>query len=229
MAGGLLSVAVRQRFQLLPPQLLSSHFAGEAGEAYGIPGSTEKRLSRYTRTILFAKPELVIIFDRLVAPKESAYQYWLHSADKMQVRNDHEVEIRAGDVRCDVTFLAPSKLRFRQTNEYDPNPRLRVKLREWHLTGETTAPAKSVEFVVLYRPHRASQPLPREAELKKVLGGYYLTAQLSDGSVRAILPTGDDTPLRFEGLQTRGAVVLERLSGGGNSLGRLDVGACAAP
>ena len=53
--------------------------------------------------------------------------------------------------------------------------------------------------------------------------------RLPPPSVRAILPTRDDAPLRFEGLQTQGAVVLERLWGGGNSLGKLDVGACAAP
>jgi hypothetical protein len=39
--------------------------------------------------------------------------------------------------------------------------------------------------------------------------------------VRAILPTGDDAFLRFEGLQTQGAVVLERLSGGATRSGSL--------
>jgi hypothetical protein len=46
-----------------------------------------------------------------------------------------------------------------------------------------------VEFVALYRPYRDGQQPPREEKLKKIDGGYVLTADLTDGQVVALLPT----------------------------------------
>ena len=58
------------------------------------------------------------------------------------------------NVVCDIDFLTPTGLTFRQTNEYDPKPRPRFKMKEWHLTAETPDKKKRMEFVTIYRPHR---------------------------------------------------------------------------
>ena len=79
-------------------------------------------LDRYTRTILFVKPELVIVFDRLAAREASTFQYWLHAANEFQVDGQRSIEARAGDVACAIDFLAPEGLKFTQTDQYDPNP-----------------------------------------------------------------------------------------------------------
>lgn len=223
------SQAAQGRIVAFTTSPLVDAVAGEAGGAYRPSAAKESLLDRYTRTILFVKPELVIVFDRLVARQEATYQYWLHSPEEMQVRGDRDVQIRCGDVCCEAAFLAPNGLSFRQTNQYDPNPRPRVKLREWHLTAETSAPARTMEFVVLYRPHRQSQPVPQAGELKKVAGGYALTAKLSDGSVRAILPTSDDATVRAGSLETKGAVILERLSADGKRLAIVRLNECEVP
>jgi len=201
---------------------------GEAGAAYRPTAAGHSLLDRYTRTIVFLKPELVIVFDRLAAPQASTYQYWLHATQQMQVRGMRDVQVQAGDVRCDIAFLAPDKLRFEQTDQYDPNPRPRVKLREWHLTGATVAPAKTMEFVVLYRPYRKDQPTPQAATLKKIAGGYWLTAKLSDGAVRALLPTGDAV-VECEGLRAKDAVAVERLSSAGRTVQTLRLETCSVP
>jgi hypothetical protein len=174
--------------------------AGEAGTAYEPP------LKRFTRAIIFIKPELVIVYDRLEAKEPSTFEYWLHAFNKINVKNQHEVQVRNENVICDVDFLTPSGLTFKQTNEYDPKPRPRFKMKEWHLTAETADKEKRMEFVTLYRPYRAGEKVTSEASLERIKGGYTLTVRLSDGNFEAILPTGDFTTLRAFGLTTRGAI-----------------------
>ena len=187
---------------------------GEAGEAYSgekTDGNPDGRLlDRFTRAIVFVKPELVIVFDRLAAREESGFEYWLHATDQMQVTDQHNVRIHSGDVTCDVDILEPEGLSFTQTNQYDPNPRPRITLREWHLTASTPGKTKTVQFVTLMRPRRDGQVVPSEAKLEHTAGGYVLSAALRDGRVVALLPTDDEATLAGEGLETTGKIVVER-------------------
>ncbi|MBN1816404.1 MAG: DUF4962 domain-containing protein [Sedimentisphaerales bacterium] len=177
---------------------------GEAGRAY------EKPLERFTRAILFIKPELMIVYDRLAAAQPSSFEYWLHALYKMQVRDQHDILVKNDDVFCRIDFLAPLDLTFEQTDQYDPNPRPRITLREWHLTGKTPDKQKQVEFVTLYRIGRQRQTLPHEATLKKEDGGYILNVAVSDGSVTALLPIRDDWDYAVGDLKTSGTVAIRR-------------------
>ncbi len=187
--------------------------AGEAGSAYRatVAGRTVPLLERYTRTILFAKPDLVVVYDRLrTAGGPRGFEYWLHALNEIEIRGQHDLLVQAGDVRCAVDILAPAGLVFRQTNQYDPNPRPRVTVREWHLTAATADKAEAVEFVTLYRPYRAGKEPPREAELTRLEGGYLLRARLPDGELAALLPTGPGK-LRWGSLQTDEVAAAARL------------------
>ena len=55
-------------------------------------------LDRFTRAILFVKPELVIVFDRLVAREPSTFEYWLHATRKFGVRDQRHIRVQAGEV-----------------------------------------------------------------------------------------------------------------------------------
>jgi len=114
--------------------------------------------------------------------------------------------VRNDDVVCDIDFLTPSGLTFKQTNEYDPKPRPRIELREWHLTATTAEKKKQMEFVTLYRPHRAEDKVPSEASLEHIKGGYSLKVKLSDGEFAAVLPTDDRVTLEAHGLKSKGAI-----------------------
>ena len=190
---------------------------GEAGEAYRTGADLEKGrlLDRFTRAILFVKPELVIVFDRLEARQESTYEYWLHALNRFDAEDQRNILVRSDDVVCPISLLAPEGLTLRQTDQYDPNPRPRIKLREWHLTATTPKPAKNVQFVALMRPHRNGETLPNEVELKRVERGYVLKAAVSDGQVVALLPTADTGKLSAEGIQSEGEIVVERRKGDG--------------
>ena len=174
---------------------------GEAGQAY-----EDAILERFTRAIIFVKPELVVIYDRLEAKEPSTFEYWLHAINRISVEDQHNIRVQNDDVICDIDFFTPSDLTFKQTNEYDPNPRPRIKLREWHLTATTPEKSKRTEFVTLYRPHRTRDTLPKDAILRQIEGGYTLKVKLSDGEFVTILPTDDKAILQTEGLKSKGAI-----------------------
>jgi len=169
-----------------------------------------KPLERFTRAIVFVKPDLVIVFDRLIAREPVRFEYWLHAINEMQVNGQHDILVRAGDVRCQIDFLAPGGLTFAQTDQYDPNPRPRITLREWHLTATTPRDARAMQFVTLLRPHRAGHEPPREAALEQVDGGYVLRAGVSDGQVLALLPLDEKAELSADGLATVGKIAVRR-------------------
>lgn len=191
---------------------------GEAGEAYRVRESGKERrlLDRYTRAIVFVKPDLVIVFDRLAARQASTFEYWLHAVNEFDARNQRGIETRVGDVVCAVDILQPKDLKLSQTNQYDPNPWPQVKTREWHLTATTPDKAKTCDFVALYRPHRADQAVPKKAELERIDGGYVLKADISDGKVVALLPTDDSETLAAQGLQTTGSILVRRYASDGS-------------
>ena len=186
--------------------------AGEAAEAYRVDEKGQKRrlLDRYSRTILFVKPELVVVYDQLIARQPSTFEYWLHAVNEFKVNGQQQIETRAGDVVCAINLMAPEGLQLTQTNQYDPNPWPQIKTREWHLTATTPEKVRRCHFVALYRPYRADQPVPRGAELIPVDGGYVLKAELSGGRIVALLPTAPDARLAAEGLSTTGSVAIRR-------------------
>jgi hypothetical protein len=187
---------------------------GEAGDAYRVEKTSDnpegKLLDRFSRAILFIKPELVVVFDRLVARQPSTFEYWLHSVNEFDVTDQRNIQLRVGDVSCPIALLAPEGLSFTQTDQYDPNPRPRVTLREWHLTAATPEKAKTVQFVMLARPHRAGEEVPRGANLKRTGGGYLLEADLSDGRVLALLPFDETATVAADGLETTGKILVQR-------------------
>jgi len=191
---------------------------GEAGGAYGArkDGNSRGLLDRFTRAIVFVKPELVVVYDRLAARQPATFEYWLHAVNEFAVGDQRNIEVRAGDVSCAIDILAPKGLKFSQTDQYDPNPWPQITTREWHLTAATPSKTGGCEFVALYRPHRANRPVPAAASLKPIDGGYLLEAELSDGRVIALLPTDDSAALSAEGLATTGKILVQRRAADGS-------------
>jgi hypothetical protein len=173
---------------------------GEAGSSYEPP------LERFTRSIIFVKPELVVVYDHLDAVRPATYEYRLHAVNKIDASDQHHIRARNEDVVCDIDFLTPTSLTFSQTNQYDPNPRARIKLREWHLTARTQDKKRQMIFVTLYRPHRIEDGVPDIASLEQIKGGYLLKAKVTGGRLSALLPTSDDVTMRADSLESKGRI-----------------------
>ena len=192
---------------------------GEAGDAYRVRPTAEERekgigerrlLDRFTRVLLFLKPDVLVIYDRLAAKEPAAFGYWLHAVNRFETPGQHAIRTQSGEVVCDVDFLAPAGLTFRQTDQYDPNPRDRIKVREWHLTATPPEKRKEMEFVTLCAPRRAAAPALPKATLETVEGGYVLRVKLPDGDAVALLPARDGATLKADGLESRGSIVVRR-------------------
>ncbi|MCK4298620.1 MAG: heparinase II/III family protein, partial [Planctomycetes bacterium] len=183
------------------------YVAGEAGQAYG------DLLKRFTRSILFVKPELVVVYDRLEAPEPSLFDWRLHSPTEMVVRDQEQIQVVNGNAACRVSFLAPPGLKLSVTDKFDTPPRPRIKLVEWHLTARTPEPTRRMEFVTVIRPHRTDQTPPTDAALENIEGGYALEAETSEGRVVVLMRSRGGAELRYGSFSTAGdlaAIKLDR-------------------
>ncbi|MBN1347467.1 MAG: DUF4962 domain-containing protein [Phycisphaerae bacterium] len=189
------------------------HVCGEAGGAYG------DLAERFTRHILFVKPELIVIYDRLGTPAPATFQWRLHAMKEMAVRGQGDIQVRSGGAACRVSFMAPEGLRVSQTDKFEPPPRERIKLTQYHVTAGTLEPAKRCEFVTLIRPHRVGQAPPTGATIEKTSFGYRLACELSDGRVVIGLRSTDGVEMAFDGLRAGGDVAAIRVDAGGGTRG----------
>ena len=123
--------------------------------------------------------------------------------------------VRNEDVGCDIKFYNRRELTFEQTNEYDPNPRPRIKLREWHLTAKTVRKRKSMEFITVYRPYKIADGYRGHGGYQVIPGGYLFELGFPGGELTALLPTDDTATLEADGLRSKGAIKcrLEKASG----------------
>ena len=185
------------------------YVAGKASNAY--PGV----LNRFTRSILFIKPEAIVIFDQLEAVEPSTFQWLMHSPNEMKVDDQHNVTVENGDAECNVAFLYPDGLQVTQTDKFDPPPRPRVKLTQWHLQAGTTNPQERCQFVTVIRPHKKDQAVPAEAEIERLPAGYACRLGLADGEAIVLLRTVEGESLKGYGAESDGDVAVVRVDNSG--------------
>jgi len=176
---------------------------GDASTSY------TKGVELFKRAIIFVKPDLVIVYDRLRTSEPSTFDYWLHAVNEFEIDKGNTVSVKNEDVGCHISFYCRTPLTFAQTNEYDPNPRSRVKLREWHLTARTTNKKKDMELITLYRPYKVEDGYSGHDGFQTIPGGYLFTAGCPEGELTALLPTDGNAVLEAEGLRSTGAIKLK--------------------
>lgn len=152
--------------------------AGEAGTAYG------DALDGFSRQIVFVKPDLVVIYDRLTAPKPSTFTWHLHAPVPFKEAGDQAWTVTKGNAACRIDVLEPTDLDLAITDQFDVPPRPRVKLTEWHLNASAKTPASSQECITVIRPYRKGQSPIALPEMRKTEKGFELKAQTSVGQVK---------------------------------------------
>jgi hypothetical protein len=169
------------------------YVVGEAAKAY------EGKLRRFTRRILFAKPDVVVIYDTVVANEASTFQYHLHAETEMVI-DGRRMQIATGDAGCVVSLLQPTDLKISQTDQFDPPPRDRIQLTEYHVTAETTVPEKEVTFIAVLRPYRAGDVPEGEPVMTD---DQHIAIPLADGELKVLV----DEKLRAERMDKGGNVI----------------------
>lgn len=192
------------------------YVAGEAAPAYA------GELTRFTRHVLFLKPDLLVLYDQLEAPKASTFEYLLHSPTEMKVAGAEDIQVANGAGACRVSLLVPGDLALALTDKYAPPPRPRIKVTEWHLTAQTR-PAQRVEFVTLIRPHRSGATPASGAKVHRLESGYAVEADLADGQALLLLRSKAGGALQWGGQSTEADLAAVRLGRDGRPLAHLIV------
>jgi hypothetical protein len=173
------------------------YVAGDAGGAYG------DALRRFERHVVFVKPELLVIYDVLEAPKASTFEWRLHSPVENKVAGLENIGVTSGDVRARVAMLWPKGLEVSVTDKYDVPPRERIKVKEWHLTAKSEA-AEKVEFVTVMRVGRGGTRVDQRVALEVIDGKKTVQVTVGDETVNvSIVTDGQSSPLIS--VQRRGA------------------------
>ena len=132
--------------------------AGEAGDSYG-------NLDRWTRTIVFLKPDRVVIHDRLEAPEASEFDWLLHAPTQFDI--DEASASWSGERGSVVTeFVYPAGMSIEQTDAYDPPPHdwSSVDISEWHLTAKPAEASATQDFITVLRINRAPEGIEHSVE-----------------------------------------------------------------
>lgn len=130
------------------------YVVGEAAPAY------EGRVKRFTRAVLFIKPEAIVIFDALETPEPSTFQWLVHARTEMRIEGQTIRAKGLGNGAAVLQLLAPEGLQITQTNQFDPPPQEWVKLEQWHVQAATGEPKAAMSFVSVIRPYRADRAEP---------------------------------------------------------------------
>ncbi len=202
---------------------------GEAGTAYRTKANLDANdvlLDRFTRTVLFIKPDLIVVYDQLAAKKPSSFEYWLHATEQFDASSPEDIRLSVGDVRCRIGLLTPHGLQLAQTDQYDPNPRPRIKLREWHLTAKTPGEQKRTEFVAVYRPYPANTAEEKAPEMPRLEcndRGYAFRTETSSGTAVVLLPRSEKTTVEAYGLKAAGRPLAAILQSDGSVTVQVEV------
>ncbi|NLE40025.1 MAG: DUF4962 domain-containing protein, partial [Pirellulaceae bacterium] len=116
---------------------------GEAAGSY-------ENLERWTRRIVFFKPNVILIHDILEAPEPSTFQWTLHAIGTFAL-GEQEVQWEGEPGSARVRFLEPAGLNLSQTDQYSTPPHEWAKFNfgEWHLTAAAEEPVTHREFLTL--------------------------------------------------------------------------------
>jgi hypothetical protein len=178
---------------------------GEAAPAY------RGELKRFSRAVLFVKPEGIVIFDILEAKEPSTFQWLLHAPHEMKIEA-RSVVARGRRAQATLQILHPSDLEITQTNRFDPPPQEWVKLEQWHLTASTQKRRLDARFITVIRPHVAGAFAARPYVSDRALGCAF---DVEGGTAFAIWRTHGRGPLELEGLRTDGDAAYVVLDGEG--------------
>ncbi|MBN2451420.1 MAG: DUF4962 domain-containing protein [Lentisphaeria bacterium] len=187
---------------------------GEGAAAYG------GALRRFTRRILFAKPDVVLLHDLLEAPEPATFEWWLHAPVEMTVAGQGDIRVVNGKAACQAAFLWPEGLEISQTDRFDTPPRPRIKLVEYHLTARTPGKQEAVQFVTVLRPHPSAESLVGEARLQAVEGGFGVTVPVGSGGELCVLLRGSGERVSGLGMETDADVLALVRDAGGQPLRR---------
>jgi len=202
---------------------------GEAAPAYA------GRLERFRRHVVHVRPcsggpgdekrpGVFVMFDDLLAPEPSRFQWLLHACHRVEMAEANRVlRVVNAPAAMNVHLLLPERVEMTQTDKYEPEPEPIAKRWEntWHLTASTAVPAKGAQFLAVLLVHRQGQEstLPK-VELVRGTGavGVRLTAPDGGEDVVAFRTDQDSPKVTCGGVECTGRVFAQGKNNDGRSI-----------
>ncbi len=137
----------------------ADYVAGEAAAAY------EGRLKRFRRNVVFAKPDVIVMYDDLEAVQPATFQFLLHALAPFEVQAERSrLGVERPKAGVAVQYLPGTiALRFRQWDGYQPLPETQFA-NMWHVEAGTVEPRSALGLLTVIVPHKAGQARPWTAE-----------------------------------------------------------------
>ena len=118
---------------------------GRAEKAY------EGALTRAQRSIVYLRPNLVLIHDSLASDTPRAWEWNLHAVNKMRPVSDKVVHVSNGAAKMCVEMLVSPEVAFKQTDRFTAQPSGKDMPNQWHGTFAASSKSNRAEFVALMR------------------------------------------------------------------------------
>jgi hypothetical protein len=165
------------RFESLPTH---DYAVGHAEKAYG------GALTRAQRTLVYLRPDVVIVYDALASRVPRTWEWNLHALQRMNPVGDKSVHVADGDAQMCVEMLASPDAAFTQTDQFTVAPQ-KSSMNErtpnqWHGKFASVAPSESADFVTLLRIGADCSATRVKAEAARIPGGWEL--KIGDKTVK---------------------------------------------
>ncbi|HEX6972225.1 MAG TPA: DUF4962 domain-containing protein, partial [Limnochordia bacterium] len=175
--------------------------AGEAAQAYG------GRLERFTRHVVYIRPDVFVLFDDLRALAPSTYQWLLHAYHPMTIDPAAgRIHLDGGEAELDVHLWSSQPLAYSQTDQFAvPLDEPLDKPVQWHLQASTRSEAEAAYFAAVLVPAKAGSPRPVRVEPIDAEAGEGLRLLDGAGETTLLFRTGEGR-LAAGGLEIEGNV-----------------------
>lgn len=121
-----------------------SYATGDAHEAY------DGALTKAQRTIVYLKPDVVIVRDVLASREPHAWEWNIHAVERMEQVDERTVELRNGPAMMCLHMLAGPEVSFEQTNRFTVPPEGHPPPKDqWHGVFTATQKSNEAEFVAV--------------------------------------------------------------------------------
>ncbi|MGE5616853.1 MAG: DUF4962 domain-containing protein [Bacillota bacterium] len=148
-------------------------------------------LTRAQRTLVYLRPRTLVVYDSLAANTAHAWEWNLHSIEKIAPIDDNLLLVTNGTAQMCVQMLVSPHATFTQDDRFTAPPEGARMPREWHGAFVAQAPSTAAEFVaVLELDSDCSSKYPR-ASVERAGNGWKVKA-----GERTVTLAGDDVSVR---------------------------------
>lgn len=170
------------------------YVVGEAAAAY------EGRLKVFRRSVVFAKPDVIVLYDDVVPTKPAALQVMLHSPGEFTIDEQHQrLVVDRPKAGVAIQYLPPGgALALRQWHGYDPAPSTRFP-DTWHVEAATPAPVESLRLLTVLVPYRAGAAPAWTAERVDTESALGVVVHLGSRTVTVAFRTAAEGPATLNG------------------------------